>query len=550
MIDPSVSARPDGGFAEPLPVESAPPPVSDSDSASAAPSSALSRLPTGAKLFLILSAALLPLALIAIIATLQTNRVADAEARARLRVATNESARSLAIELVGDTTALRSAVNALAVDPADALSCARVRGVFAEQAPLGTRFAIVGSTGRLLCGSPLPAVAAVPTAGSIAARIVPGQGLLLAVRGRSGRTSGRVFFPRAFIVRLATPTSRALPFASALVEGETTLELSAIAGVEPLDRMETMQTGIGLGTLQLQTSIRSAPITYSLIIALLLPLMMWAAAAGIGWFVVDRLLIRPLRRLRAEVAAYRPGEIIDPGQLRSLPAQEIRELGDTFRSISETVARHEEGLAQSVIRQTKLTREVHHRVKNNLQVIASLINFHARGAPSIDATNAYVSIQRRVDALAVVHRNHFAELEENRGLNLRAVISELASNIRSNAAESVGRIVIALDIDPYLVTQDVGVAIAFLVTETIELAMSCDPAAQIRVAVKPDTDDDARAVLRVVSRSLVASDTLDTLLATRYGRVIEGLSRQLRARLHHDPMVGAYEISFAVVGRD
>ncbi len=514
------------------------------------PSSALFRLPTGAKLFLILSAALLPLALIAMIATLQTSRVADAEARARLRVAANESARSLAIELIGDTTALRAAVDALAIDPADAPSCARVRGIFAQQAALGTRFAIVDAAAQLLCGSPIPPIASFPAGSAITARLLPRQGLLLAIPGSTNKTRGRVFFPRNFIVQLATPTSRAFPFASALVEGDTTLDLATIEGVGPLDRMETMQTRIGLDDLQLRTSIRSAPISYSLIIALLLPLMMWAAAAGIGWFVVDRLLIRPLRQLRADVGAYRPGEIIDPGQLRSLPAQEIRELGETFRAISETVARHEEGLAQSVIRQTKLTREVHHRVKNNLQVIASLINFHARGAPSVDATNAYVSIQRRVDALAVVHRNHFAELEENRGLNLRAVISELASNIRSNAAEGIGRIVIALDIDPFLVTQDVGVAIAFLVTETIELAMSCDPAAQIRVAVTPDADDDARAVLRVVSRALVASDTLEALLATRYGRVIEGLSRQLRSGLHHDPMVGAYEISFAIVGRD
>jgi hypothetical protein len=32
--------------------------------------------------------------------------------------------------------------------------------------------------------------------------------------------------------------------------------------------------------------------------------------------------------------------------------------------------------------------------------------------------------------------------------------------------------------------------------------------------------------------------------------IIEGLSRQLRAPLHHDPMTGAYEIAIAVMGRD
>lgn len=72
-------------------------------------------------------------------------------------------------------------------------------------------------------------------------------------------------------------------------------------------------------------------------------------------------------------------------------------------------------------------------MKNNLQVISSLINFHARGATGPEAMAAYASIQRRVDALAVVHRHHFAELEDNRGLNLRTMIGELAANIRATA---------------------------------------------------------------------------------------------------------------------
>ena len=139
-------------------------------------------------------------------------------------------------------------------------------------------------------------------------------------------------------------------------------------------------------------------------------------------------------------------------------------------------------------------------------------------------------------------------MEENRGLNLRTMIGELAANIRATAPEQSHGLGISLDVDRYLVNQDVAVAVAFLVTETVELAMSCDPTAQIRIVVKA-SDDPARAVLRVVSRALVESDALREA-STRYGRVMEGLSRQLRAPLHHDPLSGAYEIAFAVLGRE
>jgi two-component sensor histidine kinase len=513
------------------------------------PMLAMGQLPTGAKLFLILSAALLPLALIAVFATLQTTRLADAEARARLRVTANESARAIAIELIGDMTALRVAVNALGADPADAPSCARAQGVFAQQSSAGTRFVIADRRGRVLCGEPLPDPVALQSSETpIAAAILPGRGLVLAISGPGGDTSARAYFPRAFLERIGRPSSRALTFSSALVHDESALQLETIPDEAPLDRLETMRTDLGVAELALRTSVRSAPITSSLVIALMLPLLMWLAAASIAWFVVDHLLIGPLRQLRASVAAFQPGEEIDPGAVRTLPAQEIRELGETFQAISRTVALHEAGLAEGLVRQTKLTREVHHRVKNNLQVISSLINFHARSAKSPDATDAYSSIQRRVDALAVVHRNHFAEMEENRGLNLRTMIGELAANIRATAPDLSHGLGISLDIDPYLVNQDVAVAVAFLVTETIELAMTCDPAAQIRVAVKP-SDDPNRALLRIVARALIESDALREA-ATRYGRVMEGLSRQLRSPLHHDPLAGAYEIAFAVTGRD
>ena len=513
-------------------------------------SSWMARRPTGAKLFLILSIALLPLALIAIGATLQTTRVADAEARARLRVAADESARAIAIELVGDMTALRVALNALGSDPADAPSCARAQGIFQQQSASGTRFVIADRSGTLLCGQPLPGdIVLHDTGAPITGAIVPGKGVVLSISGPRN-TSARAFFPQRFLARLGTPSTRATLYGSALELSDATLELANLAQGRAIDRTATMRTALGIAGLDLRTSVRSAPISSSLIVALLLPILMWAAAASIGWFVVDRLLIRPLRQLRGNVAGYQPGQVIDPGAMRALPAQEIRDLGDTFRAISRTVALHEAGLAEGLVRQTKLTREVHHRVKNNLQVIASLINFHARGAPSADAVAAYASIQRRVDALAVVHRNHFADVEENRGLNLRAVIGELAAGIRATAPDAAHRLAIVLDMDPLLVIQDVAVAVAFLVTEAVELAMVCDAAAQIRISLKTATDEDNRGVLRIVSRALVESDALNDLVATRYGRVMEGLSRQLRSKLHHDPLAGAYEIVIAVVGRD
>ncbi|HEU0066807.1 MAG TPA: histidine kinase, partial [Sphingomonas sp.] len=234
-------------------------------------------MPTGAKLFLILSAALLPLALIAMFATLKTGRAVDAETRARLRVAAIESTRAIAIELIGDMTALRAAVAALGTDPADGSSCARAQGVFAQQSGGGggTRFVITNARGKTLCGQPFPDVSIARSGLPIDAAIIPGQGLMLVIDGPRG-ANAQAWFPRSFLARIGAPTASLTGFSSALATDDRSLLLEAREDEHAYDRVETMRTSLGIAGLDLVTSDPSAPITSSLVIALLLPLLMWA----------------------------------------------------------------------------------------------------------------------------------------------------------------------------------------------------------------------------------------------------------------------------------
>ncbi|MBX3594315.1 sensor histidine kinase [Sphingomonas sp.] len=502
-------------------------------------------LPTGAKVLLILSAGLLPLALVAFFASVQTNRIADQEVRARLRIAISESARSLRGELAWELRELRGA---LPVTRDGVPNCGRLAGIFEPQASAGLRYSIVDPDRRLLCGVPLrQATGARLAPGQTIVRVIPGAGLQIEAAGTTGHVA-RAFFPVSFLTSAAEPSATLRDHGILLVGDGGSLALRELKHDRVIERHESQTVDLDVYGLKLEMSVASAPITSSLVIAAISPFLMWLLAVAIAWFVVDRLLIRPLRRLRRTVGAYQPGELIDPVSGHDIAAQEIRDLGDTFRELSSTVQLHERELAEGLSRQTKLTREVHHRVKNNLQVIASLINLHARSANGPDALAAYASIQRRVDALAVVQRNHYAGFEETRGIELRPVIGELASNIRATAADGA-QIGIILDLEPVLVSQDSAVAIAFLVTEMIELAISVSPAAQINVSVKEVAAEPGQAILRISSPALIEGEAFSRLSETRYGRVIGGLVRQLRTRLHHAPLVGAFEVPIAISGR-
>lgn len=510
------------------------------------------RVSTGVKMFLLLSLALLPLVIIILFASLQTTRTADFERRSLIRVALNESARRLGSELATDINALKVATNAYDGEGADRLACDRIGSILSTNAGTPTLFAIVDAQGKTLCRSvgfdtpPAP----LPGAASVNAILEPAAARLrIAIGSRTGRIGAVAVYPLAQLASIAQPAGFQPHYALRLMQGDRALMLVDGYDHRLLERSESVSVPVNRMPLSLEMTVRSVPFTASEVLTMLLPLLMWGAAALIGWLVMDRLVLRPLHQLRTAVSAYRPGEVLEPFRKMTTPAREIRDLGQTFRAITETVAAHENELALGLSRQTRLTREVHHRVKNNLQVVASLLNLHARGARSGEAVAAYASIQRRVDALAVVHRNHFAEIEDNRGVALRPLVSEITSNLRATAPREAARLTILIEVPAYYVTQDVAVPIAFMITELVELSMLCDPRAAVEITVGRAGSDN-RSWLEARSTAFRDSRKLRDKLAERYGRILEGLARQLRAPLERDGQAGTISAGFSIIDRE
>lgn len=74
----------------------------------------------------------------------------------------------------------------------------------------------------------------------------------------------------------------------------------------------------------------------------------------------------------------------------------------TRRQLEDAVAAATADLQQALRHERVLLREIHHRVKNNLQVIASLFSLHMRRASS-EASAEMRALQHRIEAIAAVH---------------------------------------------------------------------------------------------------------------------------------------------------
>ncbi|MET0239828.1 MAG: sensor histidine kinase [Sphingobium sp.] len=498
---------------------------------------------TGFKTFIVLMLALLPLGIVAVFGTFQTIRTVERERIGGLNLSAAEGASRLLGQMNADRSAMRLVANSLQDNRRRTAICARAAVQLREHGR-EVDFAMFNSKGHLLCHSGKAPIAY--DAGGAGfydqqATLLTDR-LLLRVNSIHG-VRGIISYRPEELGRMTGLRPRSGGYIELVLNrGQVVMPLLAQGRAPAPSSLDRATTPLNLGGMDFSMATARPPVDLLRFAATILPIIMWFAAAAVGWWVVNHYLIRPLIRLNSYVAAYQPGSVLGPLPAEATLASEITTLGETFREIAEDVVEHESQLADALVHQRALTREVHHRVKNNLQIIASLINLHSRASSAPEAAEAYASIQRRVDALSVVHRNHYAAAEYSQGIDAQALVSELASGLRASAP---GGLSIKVAGDNLYVSQDIAVPTAFLITELVELVILSGHPSPVLVAIRRDPDAEGMAELSISSDALRPSAEVERLLEERFGRVLTGLSRQLRAPLAHDAEQGRYSMRIA-----
>ncbi|MET0734400.1 MAG: histidine kinase N-terminal domain-containing protein [Microbacterium sp.] len=173
--------------------------------------------------------------------------------------------------------------------------------------------------------------------------------------------------------------------------------------------------------------------------------------------------------------------------LRTVP---LRDHGNRIGAIvlcrDVTEIRHQE---QELITKDATIREIHHRVKNNLQTVASLLRIQARRSHSEEARDALTQAMRRVAAIAVVHDTLSEGLAQNvdfddvfdRGLK---VIAEVASAPNTRAmTRTTGR----FGTLPSEYATPLALALTELVTNAVEHGLAGQEGEVEIVAERSDT---------------------------------------------------------------
>lgn len=183
-----------------------------------------------------------------------------------------------------------------------------------------------------------------------------------------------------------------------------------------------------------------------------------------------------------------------------------------------------------------LLREVHHRVKNNMQTVSSLLSLQSRNIKDESVKSLFKSSQNRVISMAMVHemlymRNDLAKI------GYKSYVEELSGYLVKSVKGVENKIKLTIDIPDIQLGIDTAIPLGLLINETITNALKYgikdDNAGEIYIALKKGLEMDY--VLSIGDNGEGFSDTITPKNTRSLGlKLIHNLTRQLKGTISKD----------------
>jgi two-component sensor histidine kinase len=184
----------------------------------------------------------------------------------------------------------------------------------------------------------------------------------------------------------------------------------------------------------------------------------------------------------------------------------------------QTVIRQKNEVLQQTIKEKDvlleekewLVREIHHRVKNNLQMVISLLNAQSEFLNHPSALDAIRESRERMQAIAILHQKLYRSDTSTR-INMRSYINELVDNIRSSVADTE-RMEFQVDVAPEIeldISQSVplGLILNEGITNSIKYAYGENQKGSIRISLRHIGDQQLQ--LKIVDHGKGLPEDLD-----------------------------------------
>ncbi len=180
-----------------------------------------------------------------------------------------------------------------------------------------------------------------------------------------------------------------------------------------------------------------------------------------------------------------------------------------------------------------LLKEIHHRVKNNLQIISSLLNLQSRQIKDPKALEAIKEGRNRVASMALIHKNLYQE-DNLVGVDAAEYIDKLTDSLMSSYQINENQIHFQKDIDPVQLDVDVVIPLGLILNEVItnclKYAFAEDEYGTIQMSLKQE-EEGIRLLVADNGRGLPSDFNLEELSSLGF-RLIKAFTQKLEAILN------------------
>jgi len=214
-------------------------------------------------------------------------------------------------------------------------------------------------------------------------------------------------------------------------------------------------------------------------------------------------------------------------------------IGGVSIDITERI-QAERALAEAVTAKEALLREIHHRVKNNLQIISSLLNMQAESLSEPALKAALLESRRRVESMAMIHERLYSQ-EDIGHLDFQRYVEALASELFDVYFSHSPLVSLRLELEPISLELNQAIPCGLILNELLanclKYAFPHGRRGEILIALRSDAD---HITLRVADNGIGLPAGLDWRNTKSLGlRIVNILARQLKGAVHNEPGGGA-----------
>ncbi len=210
------------------------------------------------------------------------------------------------------------------------------------------------------------------------------------------------------------------------------------------------------------------------------------------------------------------------------PFTEVGQIAERYNWVMEALQKEAAKTESSLQEKELLLREIHHRVKNNLQIISSLLSLQSRSSKDEHAIEMAKESQNRIKVMALIHEKLYRS-KDFANVEFNDYIKNLVNDLFASYKVSTSRISLKMDIENISLGIDTaiptGLIINELVTNCLKYAFPKDTDGEIRISLR--SLDDGQNELIVSDNGVGLPENMDIKNAESLGlRMITNLTER------------------------